>query len=92
MCQETENYETSFKRKLRPTQSELGTYDSAAIFEFKKMRIIKYHAASESSCLVEADEEPPQQINKEALESALIFSLALHSKIEIGRASCRERV
>jgi glutamyl-tRNA(Gln) amidotransferase subunit E len=80
-CQETENYETSFKRKLRPTQSELGTYDSAAIFEFKKMRIIKYHAASESSCLVEADEEPPQQINREALESALIFSLALHSKI-----------
>ncbi len=45
------------------------------------MRIIKYHAASESSCLVEADEEPPQQINREALESALIFSLALHSKI-----------
>ena len=80
-CQETENYETSFKRKLRPTQSELGTYDSAAIFEFKKMRIIKYHAASASSCLVEADEEPPQQINREALESALIFSLALHSKI-----------
>lgn len=80
-CQETENYETFFRRKLRPTQSELGTYDPAAIFEFKKMRIIKYHAASESSCLVEADEEPPQQINREALESALIFSLALHSKI-----------
>jgi glutamyl-tRNA(Gln) amidotransferase subunit E len=80
-CQETENYETSFKRKLRPTQSELGTYDSAAVFEFKKMRIIKYHAASESSCLVEADEEPPQQITREALESALIFSLALNSKV-----------
>ena len=80
-CQETENYETFFRRKLRPTQSELGIYDPAAIFEFKKMRIIKYHAASESSCLVEADEEPPQQINMEALESALIFSLALHSKI-----------
>jgi glutamyl-tRNA(Gln) amidotransferase subunit E len=80
-CQETENYETFFTRKLRPTQSELGNYDPAAIFEFKKMRIIKYHAASESSCLVEADEEPPQQINREALESALIFSQALHSKI-----------
>ena len=80
-CQETEKYETFFIRKLRPTRSELGTYDPAAIFEFKKMRIMKYHAASESSCLVEADEEPPQQINGEALESALIFSLALHSKI-----------
>jgi glutamyl-tRNA(Gln) amidotransferase subunit E len=80
-CQDTEKYETFFKRKLRPTQSELGTYDSAAIFEFNKMRIMKYHAASQSSCLVEADEEPPQQINGEALDSALIFSLALHSKI-----------
>ena len=80
-CLETENYETLFVRRLRPTHSELGRYDSAALFEFKKMRTIKYHVASESSCLVEADEEPPQQMNREALESALIFSLALHSKV-----------
>ena len=45
------------------------------------MRTIKYHAAAGSSCLVEADEEPPQELNKEAIETALIFSLALHSKI-----------
>ena len=70
-----------FVRKLRPTESELGTYDSAALFEFKKMRTIKYHTAPDSSCLVEADEEPPHGINREALESALIFSLALHSKV-----------
>jgi glutamyl-tRNA(Gln) amidotransferase subunit E len=31
--------------------------------------------------LVEADEEPPHEINREALESALIFSLALHSNV-----------
>jgi glutamyl-tRNA(Gln) amidotransferase subunit E len=80
-CLETENYETLFIRRLRPTYSELGKYDSAVLFEFKKMRTIKYHVASESSCLVEADEEPPQQMNWEALESALIFSLALHSKV-----------
>lgn len=80
-CLETENYETLFVRRLRPTHSELGRYDSAALFEFKKMRTIKYHVASESSCLVEADEEPPQQMSWEALESALIFSLALHSKV-----------
>ena len=80
-CLETENYETLFVRRLRPTHSELGRYDSAALFEFKKMRTIKYHVASESSCLVEADEEPPQQMTWEALESALIFSLALHSKV-----------
>ena len=80
-CLESENYETLFVRRLRPTHSELGRYDSAALFEFKKMRTIKYHVASESSCLVEADEEPPQQMSWEALESALIFSLALHSKV-----------
>lgn len=80
-CEETRNYETIFTRKLRPTHSELGTFDPAALFEYKKMRMIKYHASAGSSCLVEADEEPPQEMNKEALETALIFSLALHSKI-----------
>jgi glutamyl-tRNA(Gln) amidotransferase subunit E len=80
-CEETEKYGFTFVRKLRPTQSELGIYDPAALFEFAKMRTIKYHAAAGSSCLVEADEEPPHDVNKEAIETALIFSLALHSKI-----------
>ena len=55
---ETEKYGETFIRKLRPAQSELGSYDPAALFEFKKMRTIKYHASATSSCLVEADEEP----------------------------------
>jgi glutamyl-tRNA(Gln) amidotransferase subunit E len=80
-CEESRNYETIFMRKLRPTHSELGSFDPAALFEYKKMRMIKYHASAGSSCLVEADEEPPQEMNKEALETALIFSLALHSRI-----------
>ena len=54
---ETEKYDGTFVRKLRPTQSELGSYDPAVLFEFKKMRTIKYHASTTSSCLVEADEE-----------------------------------
>jgi glutamyl-tRNA(Gln) amidotransferase subunit E len=80
-CEETEKYGFTFVRKLRPTQSELGIYDPAALFEFMKMRTIKYHAAAGSSCLVEADDEPPHEVNKEAIEIALIFSLALQSKI-----------
>ena len=56
-------------------------YDSAAMFEFSKMRSVEYHAAFGSSCLVEADEEPPHDVKFEALETALIFSLALHSKV-----------
>lgn len=80
-CEEAQKYYRSFVRKLRPTQSELGAYDSAAMFEFSKMRTVEYHAAFGSSCLVEADEEPPHDVMKEALEIALIFSLALHSKV-----------
>jgi glutamyl-tRNA(Gln) amidotransferase subunit E len=80
-CEEAEKYERSFMRKLRPTQSELGAYDPAAMFEFSKMRTVEYNAAFGSSCLVEADEEPPHDVSRDALETALIFALALHSKV-----------
>lgn len=78
---ENETYRNSFIRKLRPTQSELGTYDNAALFEFRKMRTVKYFAGENSSCLVEADEEPPHEIDNDALETVLILALALHSKV-----------
>lgn len=81
-CEEDEKYEYDFVRKLRPTQSELGSFDEAALFEFSKMQTAKYFVSSTgSSCLVEADEEPPHEVNAEALESALIFSLALNSSV-----------
>jgi glutamyl-tRNA(Gln) amidotransferase subunit E len=80
-CEEAKEYDSSFVRKLRPTQSELGAYDPAAMFEFSKMHVVNYQAALGSSCLVEADEEPPREVSREALEIALIFSLALHSKV-----------
>jgi len=76
-----ENYESEFVRRLRPTQSELGEYDPAALFEFRKGRLIRYLRSSDSSCLVEADEEPPHEVNREALETALIIALALKSNI-----------
>jgi glutamyl-tRNA(Gln) amidotransferase subunit E len=82
-CKETKEYDSSFVfvRKLRPTQSELGAYDPAAVFEFSKMHTVEYHAPPGSSCLVEADEEPPHEVGPEALETALIFSSKLSSKI-----------
>ncbi|MDQ3807524.1 MAG: Glu-tRNA(Gln) amidotransferase subunit GatE, partial [Thermoproteota archaeon] len=80
-CEESKEYDRSFLRKLRPTQSELGAYDPAAMFEFSKMHTVEYQAALGSSCLVEADEEPPHDVSKEALETVLIFSLGLHSKV-----------
>lgn len=80
-CLEAKNYDSVFLRKLRPAQSELGSYDRASLFEFTKMRTIKYHSSCTSSCLVEADEEPPHKINNDAMETALIISLALQSNI-----------
>jgi len=70
-----EEPELTFLRRLRPTQSELGQVDPAALFEFQKGVKIAYEANHESSCLVEMDEEPPHNLNREAVEIALMVSL-----------------
>jgi glutamyl-tRNA(Gln) amidotransferase subunit E len=80
-CVEEEDYQAEFVRRLRPTQSELGEYDPAALFEFRKGRLIRYLRSSGSSCLVETDEEPPHDVNDDALDTALIIALALESNI-----------
>jgi glutamyl-tRNA(Gln) amidotransferase subunit E len=75
------NYDYNFIRILRPTKSELGNFDKAALFEYAKMNTIKYYSRIGLSCLVEADEEPPHDVNKDALNTVLLFSLALNSSI-----------
>ncbi len=67
-------------RRLRPTQSELGQLDPAALFEFKKGKMVTYEADPETTCLVELDEEPPHPLNREALDVALTISLLLNAK------------
>jgi len=67
-------------RQLRPTRSELGEVDVAALFEWRKGRMYKYHAPLEASCLVEADEEPPHSLNREAVIIALAIAKALGSR------------
>jgi glutamyl-tRNA(Gln) amidotransferase subunit E len=68
-------------RKLRPTESELGEVDPAALMEFKRNRYYVYQAVNEASCLVELDEEPPHSINEEAIEIATMCALLLNSNI-----------
>ena len=65
----SEELPLSFERRLRPTQSELGQIDPAAVFEFNKGRVNLYKWNPESACLVEADEEPPHPPNNEAIEN-----------------------
>ncbi|UCC59118.1 MAG: Glu-tRNA(Gln) amidotransferase subunit GatE [Candidatus Bathyarchaeum sp.] len=75
-----EEPEFTFLRRLRPTQSELGQVDPAALFEFQKGTRILYEANNETACLVEMDEEPPHDLNREAVETSLIAALMMNAK------------
>lgn len=75
-----EEPESRFLRRLRPTQSELGQVDQAALFEFHRGKGIMYEADHNASCLVEMDEEPPGRLNSEAVEVCLIASLLMNAK------------
>lgn len=71
----------SFVRRLRPSQSELGEVDPAALFEAQKEDWIKYQAGQNFSCIVEADEEPPHDPDPFSIETALMIALQLGSKV-----------
>jgi len=75
-----EEPEITFLRRLRPTQSELGQIDPAAYFEFQKGVQILYEANRVTSCLVEMDEEPPHNLNDEAVKIALTVALMVNAK------------
>jgi len=68
-----------FIRELHPSLSELGEIDPAVEFEWKKGRKYEY-IFTENNCLVEADEEPPKELNREALLISLAVSKALNMK------------
>ncbi len=71
----------SVKRKLRPVAGELGAIDVAAIYEYLRDRTFHYQIFSDAVCLVELDEEPPHDLNKEALEVALQVAMLLKCEI-----------
>ncbi|MCS7098512.1 MAG: Glu-tRNA(Gln) amidotransferase subunit GatE [Candidatus Methanomethyliaceae archaeon] len=65
-------------RKLRPVTSELGEVDQAALFESEKQKIFQYQGYVDSTCLVELDEEPPHEINKDAVMISLTVAKMLN--------------
>jgi glutamyl-tRNA(Gln) amidotransferase subunit E len=67
-------------RRLRPTQSELGEVDRAALAQAEKRMRFRYQAPHSSSCLVDADEEPPHAANAEALDIVLTFAAMLNAR------------
>ncbi|MDH7508819.1 MAG: Glu-tRNA(Gln) amidotransferase subunit GatE [Methanomassiliicoccales archaeon] len=69
----------SITRRLRPTQSELGDIDRAALAEAEKRLKFNYQAPPGVSCLVEADEEPPHDANRDAIEIVLTIASLLNA-------------
>jgi len=70
-----------FERRLRAVAGETGEVDIAAKHEMQKGKRFIYVADSNDTCLVEYDEEPPHELNKEALETALKVALLFNAKI-----------
>ncbi|MEM4456082.1 MAG: Glu-tRNA(Gln) amidotransferase subunit GatE [Archaeoglobaceae archaeon] len=68
------------RRYLRLKRSEIGEEDRAAREEVERERSIvyKFH---DTTCLVEADEEPPREMNKEALRIAIQVAKMLNMTI-----------
>lgn len=68
------------KRRLHVVAGERGEVDIAAKHEAGRGKEFTYQGY-DTTCLVELDEEPPHQINEEALEIAVQISLLLNCKI-----------
>ncbi len=73
-------YGEPVRRRLRVVTGEMGRSDIAAIYEGERNRSFRYSGAT-NSCLVEMDEEPPGMPNRKALETGLLVSMGLGSKV-----------
>lgn len=69
------------KRKLHAVAGESGEIDIAAKHQAKLDKEFIYQGYNENTCLVELDEEPPHEINKEALKIAIQIGLLMNMKI-----------
>lgn len=68
------------ERKLHAVAGESGEIDIAAKHEAEKEKSFIYQGY-DTTCLIELDEEPPHEINKESLKIALQIALLLNCKI-----------
>ena len=79
-----------FRRYLHPTRSELGESDDAALEEASVEREFEY-LAFDSTCLVEADDEPPHRIDREAIAVVLEIA-ALLDMTPVDRAHVMRKI
>ncbi|MBN1544687.1 Glu-tRNA(Gln) amidotransferase subunit GatE [Candidatus Woesearchaeota archaeon] len=69
------------RRQLRAVAGETGEVDIAARHEMEKGSYFIYEAYSDTTCLVELDEEPPHPMNEEALRTVLQVCKMLNANI-----------
>jgi len=68
-------------RELHAVAGEEGSVDIAAEYQASLEQEFVYQGYYENTCLVELDEEPPHEIDKDALKIALHIALLFNCKI-----------
>jgi len=68
----------TIQRKLHAVAGESGEVDKAAQYQANLKKEFIYQGYKNNTCLVEFDEEPPHEINEEALKTALEIALLLN--------------
>ncbi|MEA2095295.1 MAG: Glu-tRNA(Gln) amidotransferase GatDE subunit E, partial [Candidatus Cloacimonadota bacterium] len=76
-----DDYDAELIRHMRPTLSEMGTYDGTALMEFRTRKNITYRIKNETTCTYDVDDTPPFPINKEAVDYAVQIALQLKLNI-----------
>ncbi len=68
-------------RRLHAVAGEFGKIDVAAKYQAEQNKEFIYQGYGDNTCLVELDEEPPYEINKDALKIAIQISLLMGMEI-----------
>ena len=76
-----DDFDEIVQRKLRPTQSELGEIDRAALQESLRGMNFKYENFAKHTCLVENDDEPPHSLNEEALDICITIACLMNMHV-----------
>ncbi|MDD5700182.1 MAG: Glu-tRNA(Gln) amidotransferase subunit GatE [Candidatus Nanoarchaeia archaeon] len=69
------------ERKLHAIAGETGSVDLAVQYQSSLKKNFIYQGYNDTTCLVELDEEPPHEINQDALKIALQIALLMNMTI-----------
>lgn len=68
-------------RHMRPTLSEMGTYDGTALMEFKTRKNVTYEFFRDTTCSYEIDDTPPFEMDEKALEISMVIAKAMNCQL-----------